>query len=229
MANYYWGDGAPTTTVDGNWDNKNNWYIVPASQTGCGCVVAGTKAPQPPGQNDTVYLIGPSDITNGPSLAGSGYTTFTGTIQWISAAAGSTVTPANLNAANLTCTGLVTINPITNSSNNACGILKGTFSNVLMKSAATATSSTTIPRVGGTAQFTGTFTRQSNVTGGIYINIINGGTYAPSGVLTLTGGVLTGTLPTDPGFALGNGTFSLANITVSGGGPSNPIVAHMSF
>jgi hypothetical protein len=55
------------------------------------------------------------------------------------------------------------------------------------------------------------------VTAGVAKGGISGGTYAPPGTATLTAGVLSG-IPTDPGFALGGGTFSLANVTVTGGG-----------
>jgi len=75
-----------------------------------------------------------------------------------------------------------------------------------------------VPTIFGNATFTGTVTRvQPGFRTSIYVNQITGGTYAPTATATLTAGVLSG-IPADPGFAVGGGTFSLANVTVTGGG-----------
>ena len=68
---------------------------------------------------------------------------------------------------------------------------------------------------GGT--YTGTVIRPAtNTVGSPNLGMISGGTYKPTGTISVSGKKFTGTLPTDPGFAAANGTFSLENVTMTG-------------
>src|SRR5262249_39757536 len=79
MATLFWGDGT-YSTLDGNWNNKANWFLTLAP----GCCVGGTPANRIPTTGDTVVLAGAgaspsSNITIGPTIP------FTGPVSWLNA------------------------------------------------------------------------------------------------------------------------------------------------
>ena len=236
MANIYYGCldttglGNPPV-LDGNWNTVGNWYLTLGTGPSCCCTVPGTPATpagRVPAPGDTVMMYGNAtvaahnNITTGPAnwagpvdWAGSECLleagTFSGTITIdLPNAPGSGVS-VGINGG--TYTGTIDI-PYVNSmgvGSGNTGIFSGTFSSASTVSL-TGAGSTPTGKVG---IFGGTF--QGTVTRSGTTNIISGGTYEPAWnpAFVSPNSLNVSTIPTDPGFAQGGGTFA-PRVTISG-------------
>jgi hypothetical protein len=201
VANVYYGSYLAGAT--GNWNTVSNWYSAPGAPPGsCCCGVPGTPLGRVPNAaTDSVILFNsttsgatPGQITTGPSGGYAGsitWSTVTGLGKWLIAAGNYS--------------GNITINNAGGSvPATEFGISGGSFSGdvVLQGINGSVSASSLLAEISG-GTFTGTVTRSQFP----YQNKITGGTYSPTATATQTDGIID-TVPEDPGFAAGGGTFS---------------------
>ena len=231
--------------LDGNWNTVGNWYLTLGSgPTSCCCAIAATPAGRVPESGDSVVMHGGSltasqnVISTGPSGGWAGpisWDTTNGVNPSCQIDAGNysgtvTIAPQSVNGVSATLQSGITggnfsgtVNLTGNSGNGSAskfqaGIFGGNFSgtvNLTGGDSAIPSNTCGYGIFGGT--FTGTVTRTQVQTIGDKINYITGGTYEPTCSLAFESpdSVNPKGLPTDPGFALGGGSFAPV-ITLTG-------------